>query len=1087
MTSSLSLQQIKLLCGHLSYERGRKYYEEHRVTGVEYDAAHRQYSACVAGGTDYYQRIVMDDTGIQDARCTCPAYHSQYLCKHIAAVLIHLYESQPKPAEPSRIVPFTPPSAPVFTSRDIQFAKNMISLFDAPPAAAYPNDEEPGSEPQLLETEFVCSPVNDHGRSPLMAVEMKVGPKRLYVVQKIKDFLQKVDAKLPYAFAKLFTYDPTVHAFKPEDQAIVRRLIEIGRSEEAYREAFRSHTGGFSLHLERRMIIPPYSWEEMLPLFESANVRFEHGMRTAERIIVTDEPPPLEFELNQAPKEGFQLDIRGLERTLVMDSYGVVVADGILHRMDDASLRRLDELKRMFAYKPGKQMLIPPAQIEPFMDRVIPGLRRIGNVTIAQAVADRIVSPKLQAKVELDWLNNRLLARLTYIYDDIVIDPMQPGKSRQADADRILLRDMETEGRIMSLIERASFKYNGSELYLDDEERICRFQYRLLPQLEKWAEVSATAALEAMLRDTPPPPRMTIDLDARTQWLEVRFDMDGIDEREIGLILKTLIEKKTYYRLSSGAFLSLEDEGFAEVARLMEEMGVRKNEIKGSRLDLAPVRGLPLMDAGPRTRNVKLGRALRQMLDNMRNPDNLDFAVPEGLAPVLRDYQKFGFQWLKTLAHYRFGGILADDMGLGKTLQAIAFIESVRDQIRESGLPALIVSPASLIYNWRNEIAKFAPELRVSLAAGDKQERSGVLENLDGVDVLITSYPLLRRDMEHYAKQRFHTLFLDEAQALKNHTTQTFQAVKVIRAGCRFALTGTPIENSLEELWSLFDAVFPELFGSRSRFAELSRETVARRVRPFILRRLKSDVLKELPDKIETLQMSELTAEQKKLYVAYLAKLQAETIAHLNTEGFQKSRMKILAGLTRLRQLCCHPALFVENYTGDSGKLEQLLEIVEEALAGGKRLLIFSQFTSMLGLIREELELRGLPYFYLDGQTPAKERVELCRRYNEGEKDLFLISLRAGGTGLNLTGADTVILYDLWWNPAVEQQAADRAHRIGQKKVVQVIRLVAQGTIEEKIVELQQRKKDLIAEVIQPGEEALSAITEEEIRELLMI
>ncbi|MBN2981914.1 DEAD/DEAH box helicase [Cohnella algarum] len=1087
MIHSLSLQQIKLLCGSISYERGRKYYEQHRVTKVEIDEGKRTVRAVVVGEEEYDQRIVMDDSGVQDARCTCPAYHNQYYCKHIAAVLVHLYESQPKPDRQTGTVPFTQPPAPAFTSRDIQFAKNMISLFDGPVSNAPFHDEAPGVQAQFLETEFICSPVNEHSRSPLFAIEMKVGPKRLYVVQKIKDFLQKVDQQLPVAFAKLFTYDPTAHAFKPGDEAIVRRLIDIGRSEEAYREAFRSSYGGFGFQHERYMIVPPYAWEELLPLFEAANVRFAHGMREVDRIVVTDEPPPLQFELNQAPAEGFQLDIRGLDRTLVMDSYGVVVADGILHRMEESSMRRLEEVKRLFAYKPGKHMLIPPEQMEPFMDRVIPGLRRIGEVTIAQAIADRIVSPKLQARIGLDWLNGRLLARLTYKYDDIEIDPMQPGKGRAGDSERILMRDVEAEGRIMSLIERAAFKYNGSELYLDDEESVYRFQYRLLPQLEKLAEVTATGPMDAMLREPPPPPRMTIDMDPRTQWLEVRFDMEGIDEREIGLILKTLVEKKSYYRLPGGAFLSLEDEGFLEIARLMDEMGIRKNDIKSSRLDLSAVRGLALMEEGPRTANVKLGRAFRQLLDNMRNPDNLDFAVPERLAPILRDYQKFGFQWMKTLASYHFGGILADDMGLGKTLQAIAFIESNLERIREAGLPALIVSPASLIYNWRNEIARFAPDLNVRMAAGAKQERSGALEDLGSVDVLITSYPLLRRDMELYAGQRFHALFLDEAQALKNHATQTFQAVKIIRAAHRFALTGTPIENSLDELWSLCDAVFPELFGSRSRFAELSREAVAKRVRPFILRRLKTDVLKELPDKIETLQLSELTDEQKKLYVAYLAKLQAETIDHLRTEGFQKSRMKILAGLTRLRQLCCHPSLFVENYEGDSGKLEQLLDIVEEALAAGKRLLIFSQFTSMLGLIREELELRGLPCFYLDGQTPAKDRVELCRRFNEGEHDLFLISLRAGGTGLNLTGADTVILYDLWWNPAVEQQAADRAHRIGQKKVVQVIRLVAQGTIEEKIVELQQRKKDLIAEVIQPGEEALSAITEQEIRELLMI
>jgi SNF2 family DNA or RNA helicase len=328
---------------------------------------------------------------------------------------------------------------------------------------------------------------------------------------------------------------------------------------------------------------------------------------------------------------------------------------------------------------------------------------------------------------------------------------------------------------------------------------------------------------------------------------------------------------------------------------------------------------------------------------------------------------------------------------------------------------------------------------------------------------------------------------MDEAQYFKNHTTQTAQAVKAIEAGYRFALTGTPVENKLEELWSIFGAVFPELFPSKQAFNELTLEAVAKRVRPFLLRRLKSDVLQELPEKIESIQASELLPEQKQLYVGFLAKLQQETVKHLNEEGFQKNRIRILAGITRLRQLCCHPALFVEGYEGSSAKFEQLLEMIEECQSAGKRLLIFSQFTEMLGLIGRELGYRGMPYFYLDGQTPAAERVALCSRFNNGERDLFLLSLKAGGTGLNLTGADTVILYDLWWNPAVEQQAADRAHRIGQKNVVQVIRLVTQGTVEDKMYELQQKKKNLIDEVIQPGQEALSSLSEQEIREILMI
>jgi SNF2 family DNA or RNA helicase len=533
--------------------------------------------------------------------------------------------------------------------------------------------------------------------------------------------------------------------------------------------------------------------------------------------------------------------------------------------------------------------------------------------------------------------------------------------------------------------------------------------------------------------------------------------------------------------------LSLESNAFQEIARFLNDLGLQKKDLNGTEIRLPVVRGLYLTDTLQTGSAVTLGKSFRKLLESMRNPDHLEFPVPADLEPILRDYQKYGFQWLKTLARYRFGGILADEMGLGKTIQSIAFLVSVLPEIRESGRTALIVSPASLLYNWRNELARFAPGVRAVIADGSREERERALSDLSGTDVIITSYPLLRRDVVRYAGLAFHTLILDEAQSFKNHHTLTAQTVKAIQAEYRFALTGTPVENRLEELWSIFHVVFPGLFPGSNAFRELSREAVAKRIRPFLLRRLKSDVLKELPEKIESLQASQLLPEQKKLYLAYLAELRQDALKHLNAGGYKKNRIKILAGITRLRQLCCHPSLFVEGYAGSSAKFEQLMELIEECRSSGRRLLVFSQFTQMLGLIGRELGDQGVPYFYLDGQTPAQERVELCNRFNEGQRDLFLLSLKAGGTGLNLTGADTIILYDLWWNPAVEQQAADRAHRIGQKKVVQVIRLVSQGTVEDKMYELQERKKNLIDEVIQPGQEALSALSEEEIRELLMI
>jgi SNF2 family DNA or RNA helicase len=474
----------------------------------------------------------------------------------------------------------------------------------------------------------------------------------------------------------------------------------------------------------------------------------------------------------------------------------------------------------------------------------------------------------------------------------------------------------------------------------------------------------------------------------------------------------------------------------------------------------------------------------RQFLDNFYHPEKLDFEVPTTLAPILRDYQTKGYKWLKSLANHGFGGILADDMGLGKTLQSIAFIVSELEVIRKNKKPVLIVSPSSLTYNWLSELLKFSPEIQAVVVDGTKEERQRLQKEVKNLDVVITSYPLLRRDIKWFDHQSFHTVFFDEAQAFKNPLTQTARAVKRIKADNRFALTGTPIENSLEELWSIFHVVFPELFLGLKEFSTLTGEKVARRIRPFLLRRLKEDVLTELPEKMESIESTELFPDQKKLYAAYLAKLRHDTLKHLDKNTLRRNRIKILAGLTRLRQICCHPALFVDGYKGRSAKFEQLLRIIEEARLSGRRVLIFSQFTKMLGLIGKELTELGLPFFYLDGHTPPEERVDICQRFNEGERDYFLISLKAGGTGLNLTGADTVILYDLWWNPAVEEQAADRAHRIGQTKVVQVIKLISRGTIEEKMNELQEKKRNLSDTIIDSGDKML---TEEDIREILMI
>ncbi|MEK8127314.1 DEAD/DEAH box helicase [Paenibacillus filicis] len=1113
MSFQLTERIIKLLCGPIAFQRGAVYVQEGRVTLRDRESEESVYEAVVRGKDSFHVSVAIGPNGDVDAGCSCPAFHEDdNYCMHVAAVLLQLQHLENEGLPPVQDRSFASSlhleeeggdssrqrSGRGFASpglgrpvADPQLAQAVLGVFAGKPVRRSGSGVLRDTR-TVLDVQFTLRPFPYGKGKHMIGLELKLGPARLYTVPKLRELLEKISRLEAYAVSKHFTYDPRLHSFRGEDDGVIQQLIQILRNEQLYRETLSRYpsldTGRSG---EKLLLIPPASWSSLLNLLLKApKVRLEQPGNAACELEVSTEPVPLVFEFAEDERSvlpgGYQLTVQGLDAVIPMEAYAVVWAKGKLLSLPEEACRRLTELKSALTASSGGMVPIPAAQMESFMDQVVPGLMKIGSVRIAKAISDRVLQVALKARLYLDRVKDRLLAGLEFQYGDIVINPLG-GEGGQRGADRILMRDGEQEHRILELMELAAFSQTESGYILNDEEAEYEFLVHILPQLEKLLEVYATSAVKVRVLAPPVPPGIRVDVDERTDWLECKFEMEGIPESEIRELLLSLEDKRKYYKLPSGSLLPLETAEFQEIIRFMNAAGVRKGDISGHLIRLPVVRGLLLSDSREQGHTVTLGKSFRLLLEHMQNPDHLDFPVPDSLKGVLRDYQAYGYQWMRTLARYRFGGILADDMGLGKTLQSIAFLVSMLPEIRSQGIPAVIVSPASLLYNWQSELKKFAPELRVVIADGYPEERSTAWNQAAQVDVLITSYPLLRQDMKLYAKQTFHTLILDEAQAFKNHATQTAHAVKAIQAGYRFALTGTPIENGLEELWSIFSAVFPALFPSKQEFSELPRDTVARRIRPFLLRRLKTDVLKELPEKIESVQATELLTEQKKLYTAYLAKLQKEALKHLSDDGFQKNRIRILAGLTRLRQICCHPALFVEGYEGSSAKFEQLLEILEECRSAGKRPLIFSQFTEMLGLIRRELGYRGMTFFYLDGSTPAAERVELCNRFNGGERDLFLISLKAGGTGLNLPGADTVILYDLWWNPAVEQQAADRAHRMGQKNVVQVIRLVTQGTVEDKMYELQQRKKHLIDEVIQPGQEALSSLTEQELREILMI
>lgn len=1030
MDNAVNQKIIKDRCGEISYKRGEAFFRNDQVDFKQYSS-----NSCEATVNEEFVVCIRKSNDDFHTTCSCPKLTSyQKECQHVAAVLHAILYHQRNGTEPAQ-------------RQESSLTSELLTLFNEKPirSAAHQLHFEDRS---VLDVTIICEPIN----RKQLSIRLKIDENN---VEDMRGFLQSVQQGKESKF-----YNPALHCFHKETAAVMEQLMKIK---------------GDTQEVCETLVIPPASWDLLVPLLSSApSVKLLYNGSSYDGFIVSKGPLPLQFRFNQENR----LHVKGLDEIVVLPLYNSAFAEGRLIQLKREDSKRLADLQQMLESAGTNNIPIGEEQLPLFLDRVVPGLKRLGDF---QFIGEQFMRTPLIAKLYLDRVRNRLLAGIEFQYEHVVINPLEEVRTPP-----LLIRDLEKEEVILQLMEESDFTKTDGGYFLQNEELEYRFLYHVLPKLQKLTQVYATTAVRNRIFRENAKPQIRVKVKKeRTNWLEFKFEMDGIPEKQIKDVLQALEEKRKYYRLRDGSLMSLESREFEEIQRFLQAVPVQQEDIEAG-FEVPFVQGLRLMDTVDSGDTFKLEQSFRTFLENIQQPDKLDIIVPERLQPILRDYQISGYKWLKTLAKYSFGGTLADDMGLGKTLQSITYIVSELDDIRKQQQPVLIVCPSSLTYNWLSEMQKFAPELQVSIFDGNKTERLSKFKQINEADVIITSYPLLRQDIKWYEKQTFHTVFFDEAQAFKNPVTQTAKAVKMVQAPRRFALTGTPIENSLEELWSIFYVIFPELFLGLKAFSKLTREQISRRVRPFLLRRVKEDVLLELPEKVESIESSELFSEQKKLYGAYLAKLRHDTLKHLDKDTFRKNRIRILAGLTRLRQICCHPKLFVDNFEGSSAKFEQLLQILEESQNAGRRVLIFSQFTSMLSLIGRELANEGRKFFYLDGQTPSEERVRLCERFNRGEGDVFLISLKAGGTGLNLTGADTVILYDIWWNPAVEEQAMDRAHRMGQSNVVQVIKLVARGTIEEKMNELQEKKRHLIEEIIEPGEKT-TALTEEDIREILMI
>ncbi|RSI28852.1 DEAD/DEAH box helicase [Streptococcus sanguinis] len=602
-------------------------------------------------------------------------------------------------------------------------------------------------------------------------------------------------------------------------------------------------------------------------------------------------------------------------------------------------------------------------------------------------------------------------------------------------------------------------------------EEIYHFFLEVIPNFEALGRVSMTEELEALAQTESP----RISVKMKGGLLDVGFDFAGIAQSEVDAVLDSLFKEQDFFISKSGQVLIF-DEETKEMSRTLQQL--RSKRTKNGFIQTSSLAAYQLAEFFKGKDRVQFSKNVQQLAFDLTHPE--EFPLPElQVKADLRDYQETGVKWLSMLDKYGFGGILADDMGLGKTLQTISFLSSRIDDSKK----VLILAPSSLIYNWSDEFAKFAPHLDVAVVYGLKNVRDELIAEKH--QITITSYASFRQDVEEYRDNHFQYLILDEAQVMKNDQTKIAQYLRDFEVEHTYALSGTPIENNLGELWSIFQIVMPGLLPNKKEFLKLPADKVARYIKPFVMRRKKEDVLQELPDLIEVAYRNELADSQKTIYLALLKQMQ-DRIIHATEDEINRSKIEILSGLMRLRQICDTPKLFMEDYEGESGKLESLRELLEQIQDGNRRVLIFSQFRGMLDIIESELEKMEMESFKITGSTPAKERQDMTTSFNDGQRSAFLISLKAGGVGLNLTGADTVILVDLWWNPAVEAQAIGRAHRIGQERNVEVYRMITRGTIEEKIQELQESKRNLVSTILD-GAEAKSSLSVEEIREILGI
>ncbi len=985
----------------------------------------------------------------------------------------------------------------------------------------------------------------EHGK---MRVEITVGRERQYVVRSLVDFCRSLRNGEPLSFGKGLYFHGTLQAFDEESYPLAKFFMRKYHQLDELKRLKNSFGGpDLAEHLftdkGRSMRLTPEAVDELLALLHGQAFVFDKKERYRYNY------QPLGARRRERLERGFTSRVHLQEGDPLIPLHIAAEQDGVLLRTEELPFRcqgetslyllfgsnseimwksSLEYARTMGAFlesmeEADLEIFISERDITQFCVSVFSAIRGWLSLQGDAELLESYMPWDMEGQVYLDSPSTGVVTAKVYgdygecqvnLYNHSYECDKQPIEAAEAAA-KGLRRNEVQERRLCRLLELyfSNIDMDRGMLFIkDNDDGIYNFLTQGQAEVAGQARLFVTDRYRRLM--FPAKNKMAAGVSISGELLRVTFDLEGFPAEEMAELLAAYRVRRKYYRLRSGAFLSMEDGEIQDAMQLAAGLQLTREEMNAGQAVLPRYRALYVDEMEKRAAHLSLRRdeSFSAFIRKIRDIDETELPVPESLASVLRDYQKTGYRWLKTMANLGFGAILADDMGLGKTLEMIALLVSVAQEggvgtdafdKEISDVLALVVCPASLVWNWQRELQRFAPQLIPVMIAGTASQRKSQLQEVKrrtvaerGALVVITSYDLLRRDVGLYDALYFHYHIIDEAQYIKNFATKNAKAVNALCSGHRFALTGTPVENRLSDLWSIVHFLMPGYLGSYQQFRqqyerpileerdEAANELLHNQVRPFILRRLKQKVLKELPEKVESVVYVPLKGEQQKLYMANLAKVKLEVGKEIREGGFESNKLQVLALLMRLRQLCCHPALCYENYQGESAKLEVCMELIRQAINGGHRMLLFSQFTTMLSLIEAELKKEKIGYFLLTGQTPKAERQRLMTEFNEGRIPVFLISLKAGGTGLNLTGADIVIHYDPWWNLAAQNQATDRAYRMGQHNSVQVYKLVADGTIEEKILHLQEHKNQLADSVITENSALFGGIKEDQLREL---